>query len=100
MLKLSDDGERIMTSGGANVPVTCAAKLWRLVEGCKASSQQWTPDPNRNGVRLGQYMLDSVSSDGSVKVGCHGFQYEELRRMAIQLGLAKRTLVERLTGRT
>lgn len=94
--KLKRVGDRIYTTGGAQFFVKDCARLWRIIEGCRQHGCSYQHDSSRSGIKVGEYYtLDSVSATGDVKVGCHGIKYAESRRLAIELGLCKPTMLER-----
>lgn len=94
--------EWVETSGGATVPVKEAVRLWRRVTLCRNKGIEYRHGRAFNGgrdpVAIGGYQLDSISPGGDVRMGCHGFEFGELRAMAVRLELVKPTLLERLTG--
>ena len=95
-------GDQVETSGGAAVPVKEAVRLWRRVMLCRTKRIEYRHGRAFNGgrdpVAIGGYQLDSISPDGDVRMGCHGFEFGELRAMALRLELVRPTLLERLTG--
>jgi hypothetical protein len=73
-------GENIETSWGANVPLEVAPFVWRMAE----RKESYTPVDSD--VRLGPYTLNKIDEHGDIVVGCHTIRYNELRRIAVQLG--------------
>lgn len=82
MLRVS--GEEIETSRGARIPLDHAPRIWRLVSACVSTGREYV----RNGhtEHAGNYAIDKVSADGTLRAGCHTIPYAELERMAAQLG--------------
>lgn len=80
------DGDQIHTSMGARVPVAAAALVWKLVQRTMASGIEWRRMGPRD-VRIGDYPLDHISADGTLKAGCHTIPHHELARMAQALAL-------------
>lgn len=81
---LLDDGElgkdSIQTSWGASVPLTVAPFLWSMI----VKAIETKTESNHN-IEVGNYTLEKVFSDGSIKVGCHVIAYSELEGIAKQL---------------
>ncbi len=86
-LRLNTEKDIIETSKGANIPASHTAKLWRLVKRCVNSKTAYTPDYNHK-LKLGYYSLDSIRANGSIKVGCHSIDFDELARMSKVMGYA------------
>jgi hypothetical protein len=83
MLRLAAD--QIETSAGASIPAAHAARLWRVVERCRASGVPY--QHNGHSEHAGDYRVDSIDADGTLRAGCHVIPYSELRAMARTLGL-------------
>lgn len=87
MLRLSTDRSEIQTSMGAHIPASLARMVWDLVTGIRCSGQAHTFTGDWNAKpRLGQFTLDAVHADGSIRAGCHEIGFDELQRMAVALG--------------
>jgi hypothetical protein len=69
-------GENVETSAGASFPLDHAKRAARLLGHFLASGESY----QRNGqsVHLGHYTIDSISSDGTLRAGCHVIQRDEL----------------------
>jgi hypothetical protein len=83
----NDDGTKsVQTTKHALVPLTDVRKIAKLVLRYVKGGDHW----QRNGqhLRVGDYELDAITSDGTVHVGCHKFKREEILRFAGVLGLA------------
>jgi hypothetical protein len=89
-LRLSKSGEEIETSWGARIPTGDAKKLWFTIVRNKRVGLS-TVFSGSDVVMLGNYQLNEVRGDGSIKVGCHDIAYSELELMAKKLGLVKET---------
>jgi hypothetical protein len=74
-------GSRIQTSKGAVVDVESAKALLPLVR--SGAFSQFTYGQ----VKIGDFNLDSVHEDGSVRIGCHTLERDEIERIAAELGL-------------
>lgn len=82
------DGDQIQTSQGARVPVAVAAAVWARVERCRLNGQAYERRSDAlGGVKIGDYPLDRIDSDGTLHAGCHHIPHHELERMARSLGL-------------
>jgi hypothetical protein len=82
------DGETIVTSLGARVPLAAAPMVWMLVEREKAKGgREFAHIGNASRIRIGDYPIDSIGADGTLRAGCHVIPYAELERMARKLGL-------------
>ena len=85
-IHLRVNGENIETSWGANVPLTVAPGLWTAVETCRTTKSVYLPI---TAFEVGHYKLNSIRENGDVVIGCHTIQYDELRRIAVQLNYVK-----------
>ena len=74
-------GDVIETSRGADIPLSHTAKLWELIEVTRKEGRGL--ELSRP---LGVYKLNSIDSSGNIIVGCHYIEYNELKRIALQLG--------------
>lgn len=77
-------GEEIVTSQGARIPLAHASRLWQFVERVRASGIEY----KRNGHTeyAGTFAVDRVTVDGDMTAGCHFIKYGELRLLAVALG--------------
>lgn len=84
-------GETIETSHGANVPARVAPSLWRAVLRAKREGRSYKPTPSE--APVGYYTLGEIYADGSIRVGCHHIEFDELERIAgvLNLGLHAET---------
>ena len=78
------NGDQIETSRGARIPLDHAPRIWALVQACRNTGRAYT----RNGhtEHAGQYAIDAVDTDGTLRAGCHSIKYAELELMARTLG--------------
>jgi hypothetical protein len=78
--------DEIVTSKGARIPLSHAARLWRLIASVRASGRPYI----RNGhtEHAGAFAVDRIDADGTLTAGCHTIMYDELRRLAVSLYLA------------
>lgn len=79
LLRVIDDGKTVETSKGAYFPASQAKRAIRFVKSVMKSGKAW----QRNGERfeLGNYQLDSVSTVGTVRAGCHVVKFDEIERL-------------------
>jgi hypothetical protein len=79
-------GETLETSHGAEVPLADAIKAFRFVKLCRERGQGW----KRNGATLpvGHFQIDAIDATGNFIAGCHKIGWNEIARLAGQLGLA------------
>jgi hypothetical protein len=77
------DGEQVVTSLGARVPVDHAKRALKIVRACFNSKREFV----RNGhtVHIGQYAIDRIDADGTLTAGCHKISYSEIEALAPQL---------------
>lgn len=78
-------GDQVETSRGAEFPVTHAVRAWPIVKACKKTGREWRT--NGHAIHLGSYHLDVIEADGTVKAGCHVVKWDEIERVAKELGL-------------
>jgi hypothetical protein len=74
------DGDEVVTSRGARLPVSHAKRALAFVRRIRESGQAYV----RNGhtIHLSPYALDRIEPDGTVKAGCHVVSWEEVERIA------------------
>ena len=77
------EGDEVVTSKGARVPVSHAKRGLRFVREVVKSGQEY----RRNGhtFHLGHYSIDRIETDGTLHAGCHVIAYAEIERIAPQL---------------
>lgn len=74
------EGDELVTSMGARIPLSHALRGLRFVEAVRASGKAY----QRNGhtIHLGHYAIDSIDVLGNLKAGCHYIQWAEIERIA------------------
>lgn len=74
------EGDELVTSKGARVPIDHARKALVFVRSIRARGEGYT----RNGhtIHIGHYAIDSVDSLGNLRAGCHYITYAEIERVA------------------
>jgi hypothetical protein len=80
------DGEEMVTSMGARVPLEHAVRLWPVILRAAKNGEAY----KRNGhtIHVGHFAVDEITTDGTLRAGCHTIPYGELERMARRLKLA------------
>lgn len=78
-------GDVVQTSQGAEVPVSHAKRLWRVISRVISTGVEY----RRNGhtEHVGQFTVDHISVNGDIVAGCHSIKYGEIERLARTLGL-------------
>lgn len=79
-------GDVLETSHGASVPLADAIKAFQFVKLVRERGQGW----KRNGATLpvGHFQIDAIDVSGNFVAGCHKIGWNEISRLAGQLGLA------------
>jgi hypothetical protein len=80
------NGEDIETSLGARIPLAAAPMVWNLVQRAIGHGG-FEPSHALGRLKLGDYPLDRIDADGTLRAGCHVIPYSELEVMARRLGL-------------
>lgn len=86
-LRLSGDGKSVETSRSAVIPVKHVNRVAKLILRKAIAGQEWRS--NGEVIRVGEYSLDRIDTDGTVHVGCHEFARSEIERFAAVLGVTK-----------
>jgi hypothetical protein len=78
-------GGTLETSQRASVPLCHALRAFRFLKLCHDTGRTW----NANGrtIRVGHYRIDSVSPSGDFVAGCHRINWNEVERLALELGV-------------
>jgi hypothetical protein len=90
------EGDRVVTSRGAEVPLKDAVRLYQFATECRATGTAWPvihenacgvgrwqePPPE---VKVGHFTLDSIDAEGNCKIGCHYLDFMEMERLAVQV---------------
>lgn len=75
----------VRTTKNAYVPLKDVKKIAKLVLRHVKSGTHW--QKNGEHIKVGDYELDYITSDGTLVVGCHRFKREEILRFAAVLGI-------------
>jgi hypothetical protein len=80
-------GGELQTSMGVSVPLVTAVKVFRFVKLVRERGKPW----QRNGarIRVGQFELNAISSNGDFIAGCHKIRWQEIQEIALKLGVFK-----------
>lgn len=82
----NDGGSKsVQTTRRVIVPLKDVKKIAKLVLRHIKSGQHW--QKNGEHIKVGDYELDAITSDGTIHVGCHKFKREEVLRFAEVLGI-------------
>ena len=79
------DGDQIQTSQGARIPTAHAERIWNLIRAVMARGEAY--QHNGHSEHAGDFRIDRVEVDGTLRAGCHVIEFAELQRMAQALGL-------------
>jgi hypothetical protein len=85
LVRRSNDGERLETSHGADVPWDHAVKAFRFIRLCVERGEAF--HTNGRTVRVGPFKVDSIAANGDMKAGCHSFAWEVMRELAEREGV-------------
>lgn len=72
-------GEEVVTSKGAHVPLRDAWRVLDAARGCRNMGVEWVPPAS---IAVGSFRLDRIDADGTTHIGCHTLQYAEMERCA------------------
>jgi hypothetical protein len=78
-------GDELQTSMGASVPLSDAIKVFRAVQLVMTTGRAW----HRNGeiMPVGQFQVDHITPDGTMRAGCHIMAWPEIEHAAKQAGI-------------
>lgn len=86
-------GGLLVTSWGAQVPLTHALKAFRFLKLCRTMGERdssfdgWRA--NGRTIRVGHFRVDSVDARGNFRAGCHFITWAECERLARALDVAE-----------
>jgi hypothetical protein len=72
-------GEELQTSWGIRVPLNRALAVYRLATLCRKNGHTYIP---RKRQLIGTWALDGITSDGTVRAGCHIIPYRVQKEAA------------------
>ncbi len=75
-------GDRLETSRGADAPWRHAVAIFLKAQNCMMTKSSW----HRNGSRMqaGHFELESIDTDGNIKIGCHHIRFEDMAALALR----------------
>lgn len=79
------EGNELVTSKGARVPLDHAIRVFRFICDCKAHGRTYTH--NGHTIHAGAFRIDSIDEQGNLRAGCHLIEWAEIERTAAALGL-------------
>ncbi len=85
LVRRSNDGERLETSHGADVPWSHAVKAFRFIRLCVEKGEAF--HTNGRVIRVGHFTVDYITADGDMKAGCHRFAWDAMRELAEREGV-------------
>ena len=74
----------VETSMRAEVPLTHAERVYRLILAIMAKGEDW--ETNGHTIPVGVYKVDRISKEGELRAGCHTIKFEEIDRFAGERG--------------
>jgi hypothetical protein len=82
--QLRTDGATVFTSGGAEVPLSHVERAYRQLVPIRAAGEDW----RRNGhtIHVGAFQIDSLEKNGTVRAGCHSFDWSDVETFAAAQG--------------
>lgn len=78
-------GAVIQTSQRAEFPIKHAKLAFKYIVDCIQNKKEF--HTNGKTIHLGHYQIDSIDIEGNVKAGCHYVKYDQIERIAKELGL-------------
>lgn len=79
-------GDEVETSRGARFPLEDAKRAFPVIARARKSGASYTSF-GRKALPLGDFNVDKVTSDGHVHAGCHFVKWQEIERLAVELGI-------------
>lgn len=73
-------GDELQTSKGARVPLSHAARAFKLIKNCRDNERSWMT--NGHTCHVGAFQVDSIDTQGNIKAGCHNITWSEIERIA------------------
>jgi len=77
-------GDIVQTSQGAEFPVSHAKRIFKVIARCVKSGVPY--QKNGHSEKVGLFEVDSISTDGTVRAGCHTILPDEIERIAKLIG--------------
>ena len=80
--------ETVQTSKGAEVPLSHAARLWKMVKAIKAGHREPYIHNGHSTLHAGVFRVGQIRHDGTLITGCHVIEFDAMREFAERLGWA------------
>jgi hypothetical protein len=90
------DGSEVETTRGAKVPLAHAKRAWPLLKRIIEAGD--TYQHNGHSIRLGEYTVNSIDAQGTLIIGCHKFQRDEVLRIGALIESAPEVAYQPKTG--
>lgn len=100
-------GDQVQTSRGASIPVEHAKRVWPLILRCKQNGTTYERGDSDTvarligwgggepldevSLRVGHFTIDSIDADGTLGAGCHTIKFDQIEKIARELGLMNDT---------
>ena len=84
-LRVSNDGNTLQSSQGAEVPLAHAIRAFKFIKLCRDNSKAW--EKNGHSLRVGNFAVDSIKASGDIHAGCHFIEWAEIERIAKAIGV-------------
>lgn len=75
-------GEKLQTSKGAECPWNHAVAAFVVAQSCRHLSQ--TYQTNGHSIRVGNFRVDRIETDGTLVAGCHTIAFDNMLRLAVK----------------
>lgn len=86
-LRVSADGTAVETSQGASAPIDHVRRAYQYLAPLVARGENWRT--NGKTIHVGDFTVDSLAADGTVRAGCHTFEWSEIEALATAQGWNK-----------
>jgi len=77
------------TSLGVRVPLEDAKRAFEGAVACRRQGRGVDLRTASRPVRVGDFLVEEIKPDGSIKAGCHFLRWPQMERLALELGLLK-----------
>lgn len=78
------EGDRVVTSWGASVPLAAARRLYWVAVQCRRTKKTYAPQDT---LRVGDFTLRHIKKNGDIVVGCHDIPFWFMRYAACRAGI-------------
>ncbi len=84
------EGDEVYTTQGASFPVDHAKRAFNMISLCHTTKHRW--EANGSTIRVGHFNINYITEQGDLKAGCHFIEWDEIARIATQLGIYKQAI--------